>query len=210
MGLERRFCEHDSTFNIHFCIHDFSFVINVVVTQRMSNYGYLEKQGALLKIKPPRDPLDKDEDDYDHLDDVDSVSTYSVKLFVVYSASFRVPSLLFSLHSASGAPVPLSQIQKSTTFFRQGAPLGDDDNSENATFPAITQEQHPSLEYSCYSLHPCHTPSALAEILSNNLPLHKILFNNTPTHITSSTEHALKILVTWFMITSTAVNLCPL
>lgn len=92
----------------------------------------------------------------------------TVQQYVVYSPTFRVPTFYFTIHDSTGAPLPLADIVHSslfkfppdseTTTFALTLPA--------ASFPLLSQGEHPILGTPCWYLHPCESDAAVSELLS--------------------------------------------
>lgn len=73
-----------------------------------------------------------------------------------------------------GAPVPLDAILATKFFHFQVTKTVKrtphsldllDENGEQVPFPLLSQGDHPTLNTPCWFLHPCETPTAMAELL---------------------------------------------
>ncbi|EJD01335.1 uncharacterized protein FOMMEDRAFT_169476 [Fomitiporia mediterranea MF3/22] len=96
-------------------------------------------------------------------------SLLEVWQYTVYSATFQVPALYFSMHTTSGSPLSLDGILASSLFRRNVFPnaqkTGFALQTPSNTFPLLSQGEHPTLGTPCWFFHPCETPSALAELV---------------------------------------------
>ncbi|OSX60452.1 hypothetical protein POSPLADRAFT_1182993 [Postia placenta MAD-698-R-SB12] len=119
---------------------------------------------------------------------------------VVFSPTFQVPAFYFTAHSASGAPLPLSEIVK-LPLLRQHILAGTHSSgfaltAQESTFPLLSQGDHPVLGTPSWYLHPCHTAEAVTELLSESR-----------TDGGSEEERLSRWIQTWFVILGQVVNL---
>ncbi len=136
--------------------------------------------------------------------------------YVVHSASFQVPAFYFTMHDASkpilyvsesiikssisdGSPLPLAELIE-TSLFRRDLAVSTQQTPYSLTqggsnFPLLSQGEHPTLGTACWYLHPCETPSAVNELMSDeqNAGL-------------SDAEHWIRWLEQWFLLLGTAVD----
>ncbi|KIJ20180.1 hypothetical protein PAXINDRAFT_22481, partial [Paxillus involutus ATCC 200175] len=113
--------------------------------------------------------------------------------YVVFSATFQVPTFYFSVHDLSGAPLVLSEIMQ-TSLLRQYAFDGAEVTvfsigQPNGNFPLLSFGDHPTLGTPCWYLHPCETGPAVEEIVK------------------AAEKGHLPWLEAWFLILSSVVDL---
>ena len=117
---------------------------------------------------------------------VDSPEAFDVWEYVVFSSTFQVPALMFSVHTkcqccfvyqrdpksdtraTAGSPVSLDGILN-TTLFHWPAFVGAEKTTfalqtPNQPFPMLSQAEHPTIGTPCWCLHPCATSEALKEL----------------------------------------------
>ena len=114
------------------------------------------------------------------------VEILSIWQSVVYSATYQLPTLYFSMHDSStlsyyrlnviltapvpdGRPLTLEDILRSN-FFRPGVLPQSERTSfalqlPTSQFPLLSQGEHPSTGTPCWYFHPCETEPALRELL---------------------------------------------
>ncbi|OCB87508.1 hypothetical protein A7U60_g5413 [Sanghuangporus baumii] len=89
--------------------------------------------------------------------------------YIVYSATFQVPTFYFSVHTRSGSPLTLDGILSSSLFRRNVFPdarkTGFALQTPDHPFPLLSQGEHPTLGTPCWFFHPCETPVALTELV---------------------------------------------
>ncbi|KAJ7179247.1 hypothetical protein C8R46DRAFT_887406 [Mycena filopes] len=137
-------------------------------------------------------------DDTDNADDDDATAstppeTLTCTQYIVYSPTFQVPTFYFTLRDASGAPLPLDDLVR-TTLFHRFAFEGTESTTfavslPGSAFPLLSQGDHPTLGTPCWYFHPCESAAAVDEIM------------------TELGEKARGWLETWFMVLGTVVNL---
>ncbi|KAJ6539268.1 hypothetical protein B0H19DRAFT_1178129 [Mycena capillaripes] len=120
--------------------------------------------------------------------------TLTCKQYTVYSASFQVPAFYFTLHDASGSPLALNDLVR-TTLFRRFALDGTERTSfgvslPGSAFPLLSQGDHPILGTPCWYFHPCKSAAAVDEIIAE-----------------LGEDRALRWLETWFLVVEQVVNL---
>ncbi|KAF5393734.1 hypothetical protein D9757_000099 [Collybiopsis confluens] len=119
--------------------------------------------------------------------------------FVVYSATFQVPCFYFTMYHPEGAPLSLDELL-SSTLFRSSLVENTESTSyaltrQDATFPVLSQGEHPTTERPCWYLHPCETNAAVEEMLAEGK------------EDDDDDELELLWLRRWFVVLSSAVNL---
>ncbi|KZT74454.1 hypothetical protein DAEQUDRAFT_682397 [Daedalea quercina L-15889] len=89
---------------------------------------------------------------------------------VVYSPTFQVPAFYFTIHRSNGVPLNLSEIMASSLLRRHAVPLSNTTtfalSEHGASFPLLSQGDHPVLGTPAWYFHPCHTPEAVGEVVS--------------------------------------------
>ncbi|KAJ7095305.1 hypothetical protein B0H15DRAFT_105008 [Mycena belliarum] len=129
-------------------------------------FGYMVRSALHARRAATEAPED------DNLDDATAagpVETLNCMQYIVYSATFQVPAFYFTLHDASGSPLPLDELVQ-TTLFRRFAFAGTEKTSfavslPESVFPLLSQGDHPSLGTPCWYLHPCQSTAAVDEIM---------------------------------------------
>ncbi|KAH8118444.1 hypothetical protein DFH11DRAFT_1502564 [Phellopilus nigrolimitatus] len=118
-----------------------------------AEFGVVNEEGDYAVASSPRDSCD----------------LLEVWQYIVYSATFQVPTFYFSVHTTSGSPLSLDDIMKSS-FFRKDA-FPDVKKTSFALqapdhpFPLLSQGEHPVLGTPCWFFHPCETRQALLELV---------------------------------------------
>ncbi|KAG8910616.1 hypothetical protein FRC01_006231, partial [Tulasnella sp. 417] len=140
----------------------------------------------------------------------------TMQQYVAWSATYQLPAFYFTVHDASGSPVPLEAIYQSA-FFQKSRPMiappetpgipaifdrTQRDQSrlgggDNAQFPVLAQGDHPVLGTPCWVFHPCETSTAIREILD------ELVGDGW----TGSEGDFVRWLETWFMVLSSVVDL---
>ncbi|KAM5532432.1 hypothetical protein V8D89_013926 [Ganoderma adspersum] len=142
----------------------------------ITNLGYLSRTVRL----PPKAPHSVATDEEDTLlelvaeDDDATLDTsaepLTCKQYIVLSATFEVPTLYFTLHGASGSPLSLEEIMKSSLFRPQALPSADGNTFAvtlpESSFALLSQGDHPTLGTPSWYFHPCHTADVVGEILA--------------------------------------------
>ncbi|KAJ6614323.1 hypothetical protein B0H10DRAFT_2045703 [Mycena sp. CBHHK59/15] len=113
--------------------------------------------------------------------------------YIVFSVTFQVPAFYFTIHDASGSPLPLDDLLQ-TTLFRGLAFEGTEHTSfglgmPTTNFPLLSQGDHPTLGTPCWYLHPCQSAAAVGELM------HEL-----------GEQRLERWLETWFMVLGTVVN----
>ncbi|KAJ7129766.1 hypothetical protein C8R44DRAFT_777610 [Mycena epipterygia] len=114
--------------------------------------------------------------------------------YIVYSATFQVPAFYFTLHDASGSPLPLDDLVR-TTLFHRFAFKGTESTSfgvslPGSAFPLLSQGDHPTLGTPCWYFHPCQSAAAVDEILEE-----------------LGTRKLMRWMEVWFMVLGQAVDM---
>ncbi|TBU32145.1 hypothetical protein BD311DRAFT_751392 [Dichomitus squalens] len=167
----------------------------------IANLGYLSRT-VHLPSRPVQSTSREDEDGLVELiaeDDDATLNTrddlLTCKQYVVHSATFGVPTLYFTLHDASGSPLPLEEIMKSA-LFRPGSFPSADGNTFAVTFPGssfamLSQGDHPTLGTPSWYFHPCHTAEVVGELMAE---------------IDVGRDDLLRWLEAWFMVMGNIVD----
>jgi ubiquitin-like-conjugating enzyme ATG10 len=67
---------------------------------------------------------------------------------------------------AAGSPLPLERLLDSSVFHGSASSaLRAPEPGVTATFPPISQAEHPVTGQPCFSLHPCETANILSEVM---------------------------------------------
>ncbi|EKM59638.1 uncharacterized protein PHACADRAFT_86031, partial [Phanerochaete carnosa HHB-10118-sp] len=116
--------------------------------------------------------------------------------FVVFSQSFQVPALYFSIHHSNGVPLTLEEIVLSSMFLRSALP-GTRRTSfaletPDSSFAMLSQGEHPTLNTPCWYLHPCHTAEVVDEIMKEA--------------DCGNVDRSLRWLEAWFMVLANVVD----
>ncbi|KDQ14612.1 hypothetical protein BOTBODRAFT_32364 [Botryobasidium botryosum FD-172 SS1] len=158
-------------------------------------YGHLHRTAFVKERVDPTHPADSDsllstddewivdmDDDPSAAPDTQSnTPVLTVQQYIVYSPTFQVPALYFTIHDSSGSPLPLDRLL-STTLFQRPFPMTttatssaillpppDSSLSEPedapAPFPLLSQGDHPILGTPCWYFHPCETSVAVKELM---------------------------------------------
>ncbi|KZT36809.1 hypothetical protein SISSUDRAFT_961116, partial [Sistotremastrum suecicum HHB10207 ss-3] len=95
--------------------------------------------------------------------------TVTIDQFIVYSATFQVPTFYFSAHQSDGSTLGLGDIEALRLLKAHSRP-DSEINSYAITpiaspFPLLSQGDHPTLGTPCWYFHPCETSTAVQEIL---------------------------------------------
>ena len=159
--------------------------------QTWPGFGYMARSTVLTRHTLQQQALE----DEDTSVDVPDAATASVdteplicQQYVVYSASFQVPSFYFTMHSTrpwtlltdiytcfnarvtEGEPLSLDDILCTTLFrvssFRGAENTGFALTQPTSMFPLLSQGEHPTLGMPCWYLHPCETAVAVEEIVA--------------------------------------------
>ncbi|KAI0352700.1 hypothetical protein OH77DRAFT_1484878, partial [Trametes cingulata] len=167
----------------------------------VSGLGYLRRTVILPRSRPA------EEDDASELSEPltmndEAASAHSGEVltcrqYVVYSATFEVPTFYFTLHDSSGSPLSLDEVVKSSLFRRHALP-SPDGNTFALTLPdsslaLLSQGDHPTLGTPAWYFHPCHTSEAVGEILAESGGA-------------GSGDELLRWMQVWFMVLSNIVD----
>ncbi|KAF8915952.1 hypothetical protein CPB85DRAFT_1292554 [Mucidula mucida] len=172
----------------------------------VTGLGYMSRKTIHTRTRSPYlDSLDTGDLGLEYEDDATATSpTRSCDIvtchqYVVHSASFQVPAFYFTMHDANGSPLPLAELIE-TSLFRRDLAVSTQQTPYSLTqggsnFPLLSQGEHPTLGTACWYLHPCETPSAVNELMSDeqNAGL-------------SDAEHWIRWLEQWFLLLGTAVD----
>ncbi|KAF9247225.1 hypothetical protein BU15DRAFT_38575 [Melanogaster broomeanus] len=171
----------------------------------LTGFGYMERTTRLSRqsMSPSSDPLPVNDDGGDSTveptDDAAALplpaDTLTCHQYVVFSATFQVPTFYFSVHDLSAAPLVLSDIMK-TSLLRQHAFDGADMTvfsigQTDSNFPLLSFGDHPTLSTPCWYLHPCETGPAVDAILK----------------ATQEDRRHMFWLEAWFLVLSSVVDL---
>lgn len=138
--------------------------------------------------------------------------------YVVYSATYQVPAFYFTIHDSSawsllqallvlrrsifqgGSLLPLTDIVK-TSLFRRYVLEGTETTSFSvslpaASFPLLSQGDHPTLGTLCWYLHPCETSAPVDEVMK------EIMQDDW-----TESQRLVRWMEAWFMVLGTVVNL---
>ncbi|KAJ6516011.1 hypothetical protein C8R45DRAFT_809589 [Mycena sanguinolenta] len=116
------------------------------------------------------DLADATDNDGDDATAATPAETLTCKQYIVYSATFQVPALYFTLHDAGGGPLALDDLVH-TTLFHRFAFEGTESTSfgvslPGSAFPLLSQGDHPTLGTPCWYFHPCESAAAVEEIMA--------------------------------------------
>jgi len=172
-----------------------------------SDFGYMSRTVTLSTAQD----IDKSHPDLDSEHDVveiDDNATMSnspltsviSNQYIVYSATFQVPTFYFTIHNSNGSPLCLTDIVK-TSLFRRFALEGTETTSFGvslpaSSFPLLSQGDHPTLGTPCWYFHPCETSGAVDEVM-------KEIMQGSWTE----SRRLVRWLEAWFMVLGTAVTL---
>ena len=87
-------------------------------------------------------------------------SLVNFEYHVIYSPSYQVPVLYFTVSNDSGKLVPLRDFWGFVSPFHVTRESGME-------WESVTQQEHPILCRPFYHVHPCHTPTIMATTLTN-------------------------------------------
>ncbi|KAI0773852.1 hypothetical protein C8Q74DRAFT_1200480 [Fomes fomentarius] len=168
----------------------------------VSNLGYLSRTIYLPRQVTPI--TEGEEDDIAGLaEDEDDAACHEAASgdfltchqYVVYSATFLVPTLYFTLHDPSGTPLALDQIMRSALFRPQVLPSSDGNTFAltlpDSSFALLSQGDHPTLGTPSWYFHPCHTAEVVGEIIAE---------------VENRQDDALRWLEAWFMVMGNIVD----
>ncbi|KAJ3675360.1 hypothetical protein LUZ60_004402 [Juncus effusus] len=94
--------------------------------------------------------------------EVYNYDTYIYDFHIVYSFSYRVPVLYFRAYQSDGNLLSLDEIKKSL-------PQNSLQILHESKWTFMTQEEHPYLKTSWYTLHPCGTSDWMRLLLCDHL-----------------------------------------
>ncbi|KIM46264.1 hypothetical protein M413DRAFT_426701 [Hebeloma cylindrosporum] len=144
------------------------------VPAQRPGYGYLTRSTAhftsLSSLEEDQFLFDQpEEEDNATADAQPSRQPLSVQEYIVYSASFNVPAFYFTMHNTNGSPLSLDDILQ-TSIFKLERPSGSETTSfaltlPSASFPLLSQGDHPTLGTPCWYFHPCETDRAVSEFM---------------------------------------------
>ncbi|EPQ59293.1 hypothetical protein GLOTRDRAFT_70600 [Gloeophyllum trabeum ATCC 11539] len=122
--------------------------------------------------------------------------------YIVYSPTFQVPVLYFTVHDSHGTPLCLGDLIQTSLFKPDSLPPSEITSfglsPESSPFPMLSQGDHPTLGTPCWYLHPCETPKAVGEIMAEI---------QRPEW--TQAEYLTQWLRTWFAVLSGVVDLRP-
>ncbi|KAH9938645.1 uncharacterized protein B0H18DRAFT_22127 [Fomitopsis serialis] len=139
--------------------------------------GYMSRSVPLSFKASEVLPFDK-EDDCGHVPDEcedEATAPVSRKALtctqsVVYSPTYRVPAFYFTVHHSNGVPLSLTEMMASSLLRSHAVPKPDATtfalSEQGASFPLLSQGDHPVLGTPAWYFHPCHTPEAVGEVMS--------------------------------------------
>ncbi|KAI0698933.1 hypothetical protein BC835DRAFT_1268568 [Cytidiella melzeri] len=97
-------------------------------------------------------------------------NAFTCRQYIVFSSTFQVPALYFSMHHNTGAPLTLEEITESPLFRPQALPTAAMTtfalDTVDSAFALLSQGDHPTLGTPCWYLHPCHTAEVVEEIMN--------------------------------------------
>ncbi|KAH9843816.1 uncharacterized protein C8Q71DRAFT_697129 [Rhodofomes roseus] len=89
---------------------------------------------------------------------------------VVFSPTFQVPAFYFTIHRSNGAPLSLKEIIASPLLRPHTIPGSEATtfalSEQAASFPLLSQGDHPAHGTPAWYFHPCHTQEAVGEIMT--------------------------------------------
>ncbi|KAJ8086523.1 hypothetical protein PM082_005346 [Marasmius tenuissimus] len=173
----------------------------------LPNLGYMSRN-TTLTIKSSNEPCLVDADVTDDLEASpdEAISTTRTEIqtlacheYVVFSATFQVPCLYFTISHPNGAPLSADEVVK-TSLFHPVALASTTTTSfavtqPNSLFPLLSQGEHPTLGTPCWYLHPCETAPAMEELLSEERA------------DTTAEERLVRWLEVWFLVAGSVVDL---
>ncbi|KIL70131.1 hypothetical protein M378DRAFT_156187 [Amanita muscaria Koide BX008] len=116
--------------------------------------------------------------------------------YVVYSATFQVPTFYFTIHDSQGAPLSLDELLSTSLFHRFGFKGLEKSGSAltlpTSSFPLLSQGDHPTLNTPCWYLHPCETAPAVEELLKEKGKVR---------------ERVVNVIETWMLIVGNVIGL---
>ncbi|KAJ7507720.1 hypothetical protein B0H11DRAFT_1968331 [Mycena galericulata] len=129
-------------------------------------FGYMARSAQHTRRVADR----AEEEDSDPATAAPVAETLTCMQYIVYSATFEVPAFYFTLHDASGSPLPLDDLVH-TTLFHRFAFEGTQSTTfavslPGSAFPMLSQGDHPTLATPCWYFHPCHSAAAVDEIVA--------------------------------------------
>ncbi|KAK2466154.1 hypothetical protein APHAL10511_001796 [Amanita phalloides] len=138
------------------------------------NFGYMSRSTVHTKRGPQLAQYDEDEQVLDEATASTDMEAIICEQYVVYSATFQVPTFYFTMNSSQGAPLSLDDIL-CTTLLRASAFEGTENRGFGLTppmssIPLVSQGEHPSLGTPCWYLHPCETAKAVEELVAEKGP----------------------------------------
>ncbi|KAI0751329.1 hypothetical protein C8Q80DRAFT_1268584 [Daedaleopsis nitida] len=167
------------------------------------NLGYLSRVVHLPSRATSSDVAEDDTESPDcsaeHDDavcDVPSLdSSLTCNQYIVYSSTFQVPTLYFTLHDTSGSPLALDQIVKTALFRPHALPTAEGNafalTLPNSAFALLSQGDHPTLGTPSWYFHPCHTTEVMGELMAE---------------IEDSSGDGLRWMEAWFMVMGNMVD----
>ncbi|GJE84703.1 autophagy protein 10 [Phanerochaete sordida] len=116
--------------------------------------------------------------------------------YVVFSPSFQVPALYFSLHRGNGTALSLDDIVTSSLLMRSALPQTARTTfaleTTDSPFAMLSQGDHPTSNTPCWYLHPCRTAEVVDEIMKETGY--------------GDADRPLRWLETWFMVLGNVVD----
>ncbi|KAF9263484.1 hypothetical protein L218DRAFT_317545 [Marasmius fiardii PR-910] len=171
-----------------------------------SSFGYMSRNITLIKRSSNEFCLfDDGEEILDEIVDEASLrpspdlQTFACRQYVVYSATFQVPCLYFTISDGNGTPLSIDEITKTSLF--HASTLESTTTTSFAIarptslFPVFSQGDHPTLGTPCWYLHPCETAKSMEEVLAEE----EIETNDE--------ERLMRWLEIWFLVVGNIVDL---
>ncbi|KAF8351531.1 hypothetical protein F5887DRAFT_937984 [Amanita rubescens] len=137
------------------------------------NFGYMSRTTVQTKRTAEQDE-ETVVDDLDEATAPTDTEPVICQQYVVYSATFQVPTFYFTMHSSQGSPLSLNVILRTTLLrvphFRGLENSGFALTQPMLSFPLLSQGEHPTLGTPCWYLHPCETAKVVEELLGEKEP----------------------------------------
>ncbi|PFH51446.1 hypothetical protein AMATHDRAFT_142570 [Amanita thiersii Skay4041] len=167
-------------------------------------FGYMSRT-TIQTMRSPINCLDEQLEGSSALDNIDEatapigIDVLTSQQYVIFSATFQVPTFYFTVHDAKGVPLSLYDILRST-LFRRFAFTGVERSNHALTlpgssFPLLSQGDHPTLGTPCWYLHPCATAKAVGELMAEQQG-----------KMEEEEEILLKTLETWVLVVRQVVD----
>ncbi|KAG7097047.1 hypothetical protein E1B28_004438 [Marasmius oreades] len=171
----------------------------------LPSFGYMSRSTALtVRLSTRASVVDDAEQIIDEAVDEASLrspgtQTFACRQYVVYSATFQVPCLYFTISHSNGTPLSADELVHTSLF--HSATLDSTTTTSFAVthpsslFPLLSQGDHPSLGTPCWYLHPCETVKSMQEVLAED-----------KTEM-SKEERLVRWLEVWFLVIGNMVDL---